>query len=90
MYKNFRFLYFHFVKSFKILKSVYFGISTKQLQYPYLLYFSDYKIPPPQIWEEKGCVSYSPNVAYLASLELGGGATVEPSHRRQEQDHIFA
>ena len=36
-----------------------------------LPYFSDYKMHLcPQIWEENGGASYSPNVAYLA----GGGA----------------
>ena len=29
-------------------------------------YFLDYKMHPPQIWEENGGASYSPNVAYLA------------------------
>ena len=30
-------------------------------------YFLDYKIHfPPQIWEENGGASYSPNIAYLA------------------------
>ena len=43
---------------------------------------------PPKIWEEKGGVSYSLNVAYLAHLGVGGAA-VELGHRRQEQDHIF-
>ena len=30
-----------------------------------LPYFSDYKMHTPQIWEENGGASYSPNVAYL-------------------------
>ena len=30
---------------------------------------------PPQIWEENGGASYSPNVAYVA--RCGGGAAVE-------------
>ena len=39
----------------------------------YIPYFLDYKMHfPPQIWEENGGVSYSPNVAYL-----GGGVVVE-------------
>ena len=37
----------------------------------------------PQIWEENGGASYSPNVAYLA--RGGGGAVVEWGPRRQEQ-----
>ena len=37
--------------------------------------FSDYKMhlpSPPPFWEEKGGVSYSPNVAYLACCGGGG------------------
>ena len=34
-------------------------------------YFSDYKMHSPQIWEENGSASYSPNAAYLA--RFGGG-----------------
>ena len=30
------------------------------------MHFLDYKMHPPQIWEENGGASYSPNVAYLA------------------------
>ena len=40
---------------------VYFRTGVK-----YLPYFLDYKMAPPQIWEENGGASYSPNVAYLA------------------------
>ena len=40
----------------------------------YLPYFLDYKTHvPPQIGEENGCASYSPNVAYLAHWAVGGG-----------------
>ena len=36
-------------------------------------YFLDYKMHfPPQIWEENGGASYSPNVVYLAHWGLGG------------------
>ena len=35
-----------------------------------LPYFSDYKMHPPTIWEEKGGASYSPNVAYLACYRI--------------------
>ena len=38
-------------------------------------YFSDYNMHfPPQIWEENGGASYSPNVAYLAHAGRGGWA----------------
>ena len=42
-----------------------------------VLYFLNYKthFPSPEIWEENGGVSYSPNVAYLACWV--GGAVVE-------------
>ena len=36
-------------------------------------HFFDYKTHPPQIWEENGGVSYSPNVAYLAGWGWGWG-----------------
>ena len=36
----------------------------------YLLYFSDYKMHPPQIWEGNGGASYSPNVAYIYIGEI--------------------
>ena len=36
-----------------------------------LLYFSDYKTHlSPQIWEEKGGMPYSPNVAYIYIGEI--------------------
>ena len=50
-------------------------------------YFSDYKMLSPQIWEEKGCVSYSLNVAYLARCGVGWGGGGGAGS--QEQDHIF-
>ena len=38
-----------------------------------ILYFLDYKMHfPPQIWEENGSASYSPNVAYLAHWGCSG------------------
>ena len=44
-----------------------------------LLYFSDYKMNfLPQIWEENGGASYTPNVAYLASGGGGGGGAGPP------------
>ena len=49
--------------------------------------FSDYKMLSPQIWEEKGCVSYSLNVAYLARCGVGWGGGGGAGS--QEQDHIF-
>ena len=41
----------------------------------HLPYFSDYKMHfPPQIWEENGGASYSPNVAYLTCGGASDGA----------------
>ena len=43
----------------------------------HLLYFGlQDALPPPQIWEENGGASYSPNVAYLACWEGAGGGGV--------------
>ena len=59
------------------------------------MYFSDYKthFPPPQIWEESGGVSYSPNVAYLACWGGGwwsgvtrGRSRVATAGSRQQQE----
>ena len=36
-----------------------------------ILYFLDYKVHPPPIWEEKGAASYSLNVACLACWGRG-------------------
>ena len=39
-----------------------------------LPYFFNYKMhSPPKTWEENGGASYSPNVAYLAHCDGGGG-----------------
>ena len=34
------------------------------------LYFSDYKMHPPQIWEESGGVSYSPKNTVYSALSM--------------------
>ena len=41
-----------------------------------LPYFSDYKMHPPEIWEENGGASYTLNVPYLAHWGGGGGSGV--------------